>query len=1393
MQNSQKRRTQRSVLLSLIGLALVTAVTVVPTQFQMEVSGEGKGLFTRTESHEPGLENYDIREQKGQEIEDAFLKYRSEINKDAASIADIRDGFVRGEEELRTRVPSVKVEYNQDIRTPEVITPDVWKGKIDRLTESSTTKRSEILRNFVKENNSLIGVSDAEADSLKVLADYTNPNGYMSFAHLEQRINGVPVFRSEIKAGFTKSGEMIRVINNLAPGLDYESLSTDFRDPLDAVRSAARHINNDMSKMDLAINPAESDDLRAVFGRDDNATTAEKMYFPIEPGVAVPAWRVLIWQPLNAYYIIVDTEGRMLWRKNTTEDQTQSATYQVYNNPTAYMKAHDSPAPLSPGPPSPATGTQGSVLMRSNVSLIGNEGPISFNTNGWMTDNTNFTDGNAVEAGIDRVAPDGVDAPQPGDTGCPGAGCRVFTSTWNPPPGNPAPGDDPLTTQAQRGAVIQMFYVMNRFHNIMYQLGWTEQAFNFQTDNFGRGGTGNDRLRAEGQDSASSNNANMSTQADGTRPRMQMFLWTGPTPDYDGTTDGEVLIHEVVHGLSNRLHGNASGLSTNMARGMGEGWSDWYSYTLLAEPTDPIDGLYTTGGYATFLLTGPADTGNYYYGIRRFPRAPLTFTGGPNNRPHNPFTFRFVNSGCATLMDGSLSAFPRGPVGSATCDQVHNIGEIWSSMLWEVRNRMVTRLGFNAGTTRALQVVTDGMKLAPIGPTILQERDAIIAAASALPAAPEAAADVLDVREGFRVRGAGFSSVVSNAGTGANNTVVTEAFDNADLASANTASVTSGNNLLEPNECNTLNVPILNNSANAASGITGVLTSNTPGITVTQGNSAYPNLAGGAGPINNTTPYQVSVDNTVACFTQASFTLTLTFTGGGGGTPVVSNFSLPVGIPGNAYVFAASTGTIPAGGALVAGSQADDAAVTIPLPTGWTSSVYGTAVTSLSASTNGLIQVNGTAPTAFGNTALPHTATPTNPRLFPYWDDMIMTTARIPTGGIYTQTLGSAPNRQLVIEWRGQHFSNAAADGITTNFAVVLTEGSSAIRYIYTLTGTGGTVVNANGASATVGVQTTNSGTEFTQHSFNQAVITPGLQLDGTLPAGQCTPGTGPCGPVAPTGNGRGDFDGDGRTDLAVHRPSDGNWYALRSSDNSFFAVSWGLGTDILVPADYDGDGKTDTAIYRPDANPSAADYWILNSNGFTITGIAWGVPGDVPAAGDYDNDGKADAAIYRPSEGNWYILRSNGGFVIVNNPGTTPVPADYNGDGFADAIIFTNGNWVGTLTGGGSVNIAHGQSGDIPVAGDYDGDGKADQAVFRPSTGEWIVRQSSNSQVTTSNWGSSSDIPVPGDYDGDGKDDYAIYRPSTAQWWINRSASGVIVRQFGLSADRPVPRYANP
>jgi hypothetical protein len=185
---------------------LVTAVIVLPYQFGTAASQ--KGLIVRTVSADSTLPNYDIRDdanEKDAGAVDALLRYRQNAGRNAAMVADVRESFVRGEDSLRARIPTLKVEYNQDIRIPEVIGPDVWQGR-KFLTGTSTPageKHADVLINFLKDNTQLIGATTDQVGQLKVAADYTDPNGILSFVELDQEISGIPVFRGEVKAGFT--------------------------------------------------------------------------------------------------------------------------------------------------------------------------------------------------------------------------------------------------------------------------------------------------------------------------------------------------------------------------------------------------------------------------------------------------------------------------------------------------------------------------------------------------------------------------------------------------------------------------------------------------------------------------------------------------------------------------------------------------------------------------------------------------------------------------------------------------------------------------------------------------------------------------------------------------------------------------------------------------------------------------------------------------------------------------------------------------------------------------------------------------------------------------------------------------------------------------------------
>jgi uncharacterized delta-60 repeat protein len=266
------------------------------------------------------------------------------------------------------------------------------------------------------------------------------------------------------------------------------------------------------------------------------------------------------------------------------------------------------------------------------------------------------------------------------------------------------------------------------------------------------------------------------------------------------------------------------------------------------------------------------------------------------------------------------------------------------------------------------------------------------------------------------------------------------------------------------------------------------------------------------------------------------------------------------------------------------------------------------------------------------------------------------------------------------------------------------------------------------------------------------------------------------------------DFEGDGKTDLAVYRPSAGEWWINRSSSAQTVAAQFGAASDKPAAADFSGDGKTDIAFWRP----ASGEWFILRSEDGSFYSVPFGAAGDIPAPSDFDGDGKADPAVFRPSSGEWFISKSSGGTAIVTfgAAGDVPVAADYDGDGKRDVAIFrpSDGSWWYVRSTDNQFRVStFGVSTDLPVQGDYTGDGKADIAVFRPSSGEWFVRRSEDSSFYSVPFGAAGDVPAPGDFDGDGRFDTAIFRPADATWYVNRSTAGLMIQQFGLATDKPV------
>ncbi|WP_028007521.1 M36 family metallopeptidase [Solimonas flava] len=218
-----------------------------------------------------------------------------------------------------------------------------------------------------------------------------------------------------------------------------------------------------------------------------------------------------------------------------------------------------------------------------------------------------------------------------------------------------------------------------------------------------------------------------------------MHLQRETSIDYDGTLDELVISHEYFHHVSNRLVNDGSGLSNTQGGGMGEGWSDVASLLLAVRSEDRevagnerYQGAYPTGFYVI---------PSYYFGIRRAPYS--------TQMTVNPLTFKHIETGVA--IEGAPIAFGADGADNA---EVHNVGEVWANMLWEVYAALLNQHDFATAQARMKDYVIAGLKMTPSSPTFTEARDGVLAAALATDPADYALA-----ARAFAKRGLGLHAV----------------------------------------------------------------------------------------------------------------------------------------------------------------------------------------------------------------------------------------------------------------------------------------------------------------------------------------------------------------------------------------------------------------------------------------------------------------------------------------------------------------------------------------------------------------------------------------------------------------------------------------------------------
>lgn len=577
---------------------------------------------------------------------------------------------------------------------------------------------------YLTSQHDRLGLSADDIRNSIVTDQYTDSHTGMTHIYLRQQLNGLPVVNANASIHVAADGRVLTASAAFVPGLSgLENTSAMAIRPdltaAEALEQAAGDLGLPSSAVAITV-PAAADDLFQTTTLTSGPLSLDPIPAKLEY-VATATGVELAWD------IVLRTPDGQHWYDAEVHGSTGDLLFANDWVDEASYNVFARPTE------SPIDGTR-SVVVNPNDPTVSPYG--WHDTNGAAGAEFTDTRGNNVFAQDDWNDDDSGGARPDG-----GAGLNF---------------DFPLDLtqdphQYVDAAVTNLFYWNNVIHDLHYKYGFTEAAGNFQQTNYTGFGLGNDPVQADAQDGGGMDNANFATPPDGIAPRMQMYEFDLTATHRDGDLQSEIMVHEYGHGVSNRLVGgpsNVNALFGLQSGGMGEGWGDWWGLMFTQKTTDAKMDAYPVGNW----VLGQTPSGG---GVRRYP---YSF-----DMTVDPLTYGRYNGG-----------FPN--------NEVHNSGEIWATVLWDLNWLLIDKYGFNpnlaggytgpgsAGNILALQLVMDSLKLMPVNPTFLDGRNAVLLADQVL----TGGANDMEIWTAFARRGMGLSAF---DGGFADATTVVEAFD----------------------------------------------------------------------------------------------------------------------------------------------------------------------------------------------------------------------------------------------------------------------------------------------------------------------------------------------------------------------------------------------------------------------------------------------------------------------------------------------------------------------------------------------------------------------------------------------------------------------------------------